>query len=417
MHFELPYGRSTRSFELPDGCRPTVLEPSAGPTPGLPSELVSQALAQPIASPPLGECLRGAVRIVVAISDITRPCPSHILLPPLLDTLNEAGIPDDQVTVVCAIGLHRHHTETERRALVGDAVWKRVSVVDSDPDDVVALGTTTAGTPVEITRLVAEADAVIAVGNIEYHYFAGYSGGYKAIVPGCSSFRTVSTNHSLMLRPGAVAGRLQGNPARLDLEEAGRMANVRFVLNAILDSGKEIVGMVAGDPLAAHRAGAEILDSSKRVRLARKVPISIASPGGYPKDINLYQAHKGMEMAAMTVVDGGTLILVAECEDGVGHDVLERWLREARAPSECVARLQKGFVLGGHKAAAIARLMLRTNEVDLVSSLPTGQVLDMGFVPCETVQAAVDHALAHHGEDSAIVVMPHAAATLPIIGR
>ena len=416
MQFNLPYGRSTRSFNLPDACRPIVLEPSTGPTPGEPSELISQALEQPIGSPPLGECLRGANQIVVAISDITRPCPSHVLLPPLMDALNQAGILDDQVTIVCAIGLHRHHTELERRTLVGDSVCERVAVVDSDPDDVVALGTTKAGTPVEITRLVAEADAVIAVGNIEYHYFAGYSGGYKAIVPGCSSFRTVSANHALMLHPGSVTGRLEGNPARLDLEEAGRMAKVRFVLNAILDSANEIIGVVAGAPVAAHRAGAEMLDSSKRVPLKRKVPIVVASPGGYPKDINLYQAHKGLEMAAMTVVDGGTLILVAECEDGVGHDVLERWLREARTPSECVARLQKGFVLGGHKAAAIARLMLRANEVGLVSSLPAAQVLDLGFAYYETAQAAVDHAFARHGADSPTVVLPHAAATLPIIG-
>ena len=416
MRFDLAYGRTSRSVVLPDTAHVVLLEPAAESAPAPPEELIARALAEPIGSPPLRDCVRGASHVVIVISDITRPCPSAIMLPPLVDALNAAGIPDDHLTVVCAIGVHRHHTEAERRTLVGDDVWKRVPVVDSDPHDVVPLGTTAAGTPVEITRRVVEADAVIAVGNIEYHYFVGCGGGLKAVVPGCASERTVSANHSMMTRPEAVAGRLEGNPVRMDLEEAAKLTNIRFILNALLDSKGHVAAVVAGDPVAAHRAGCEILDASNQAQLSTKVPIAIASTGGYPKDINLYQAQKSLDNAARTVAEGGTLVLLAECSDGVGHDVFEQWMREAPSPTACLARFEQGFVLGGHKAAAIARLAVRMYQIALVSSLLPEDVREMGLVPYETAQAAVDQALAYYGPDASVIVMPHAASILPIIG-
>jgi len=415
MELSLAYGHTRQSVVLPDTVQTVLLEPATESAPAPSEELIAQALAEPIGSPPLGDCVRGISRLVIVISDITRPCPSAIMLPPLLDALNAAGIPDDHITIVCALGLHRPHTETERRTLVGEKVWERVAVVDSDPHDVILLGTTAAGTPVEITRRVTEADAIIAVGNIEYHYFVGYGGGLKAIVPGCASERTISANHSMMTQPEAVAARLDGNPVRMDLEEAAQLTNITFILNALLDSNGHIAAVVAGDPVAAHRAGCAILDAHNQARLTARVPITIASPGGYPKDINLYQAQKSLDNASRTVCEGGMLILVAECSEGVGHDVFEQWMRETPDPAACLARLEREFVLGGHKAAAIARVAMHVYQIALVSSMPAEDVRTMGLVPYETVQAAVDQALACYGSDASVVVMPHAASTLPIM--
>ncbi|MDY6876148.1 MAG: nickel-dependent lactate racemase [Chloroflexota bacterium] len=413
--FALAYGRGTQPVALPANARVAVLKPAEETSGAPPEALMISALTEPIGAPRLAECLRGARHIVVVTSDRTRPCPSAQLLPPVLDALNEVGIPDEQVTIICALGSHRRQTDDERRALVGKTVWRRVQVVDSDPEDTIALGTTAAGTPVEIDRRLVDTDAVIAVGNIEYHYFAGYSGGIKAIVPGCASLRTITANHSRMSQPGAVAARLDSNPVRMDLEEAARHVHVPFILNAILDGAGRIAAAVAGDPIVAHREGCRILDSRNRARLAEPAPVVLACPGGHPKDINLYQAQKGLDNAAHALAAGGTLVLVAECQEGLGHPTFAQWMREEPDPAARIRRLERGFVLGGHKAAAIARVMLQAGEVALVSSLPPGEMRQMGFTPYPTAQAAMDTALAHHGADAPIVVMPHAATTLPIV--
>jgi len=415
--YTLPYGRTAQLVVLPPTATITVLEPAEEPATSPPEELIATALAEPIGSLPLVDCIRGAGRMVVVISDRTRPCPSAQMLPPLLDTLNAAGVPDDRITVLCALGCHRRQTDRERRALVSQAVWQRVKVVDSNPEDTCLLGVTTAGTPIEIDHRLLDADAVIVLGNVEYHYFAGYTGGLKGIVPGCASLRTISANHSLMTRPGAVAASLQSNPVRMDLEEAARSVNVPFILNAVLDGEHRIASVVAGDPITAHRAACRVLDARNKARLSAPAPVVIASAGGYPKDIDLYQAQKALDNAVRALVPGGTLVLVAACEDGLGHPIFARWMLEESDPTARIQRLENGFVLGGHKAVAVSRAMLHAGQIALVSSLPADEVKRMGFVPYLTAQAAVNAALACHGSSATIVVMPHAAETLPILNE
>jgi nickel-dependent lactate racemase len=376
---------------------------------------VIQALEAPVDAPKLTQCLKSAKRVAIVISDKTRPCPSARLLPPLLDGCRETGIRDQWVTVISALGAHGCQNDAERRGLVGDAVWDRVEVVDSNPEDVTFLGVTRAGTPVEVDRRVAEADVVIAVGNIEYHYFAGYTGGMKAIVPGCASRSTVAANHRLMTQPGAVAGEIYGNPLRMDFEEAAELVGVAFILNVVLDGAGHIAAAIAGDPIGAHRAGCRILDAHNRAHLDAPVPIVVASVGGYPKDIDLYQAQKGMDNAARALAQEGTLVLVAECREGIGDPTFARWMKEESDPAARIGRLDEGFVLGGHKAAAISRVLLKASEVALVSTLPPWDVEQMGFVPYRDAQVALDAALARHGSSARTCVIPNAATTLPIL--
>lgn len=287
---------------------------------------VRYALAHPIGAKPLRELVKPGQKIAIIASDISRPVPSYEILPAILDELTVAGCRDGDITVVFALGSHRHHTEEEKRHLAGERVWRRVRCVDSDPDDCTHLGTTSAGTPVDITRVVAEADFRICTGNIEFHYFAGYSGGAKAIMPGVSTPAAIQANHRMMVRESACAGKLDGNPIRADIEEAGRICGVDYIVNVVLDEHKHIVHAVAGDTIEAHRAGCAYLDRMYRRPIPQCADIVLVSQGGAPKDANLYQTQKALDNAKHAVKRGGTIILIGACPEGLGSAKFEQWL-------------------------------------------------------------------------------------------
>ena len=224
------------------------------------AEAVREALKSPIGTKRLGELVRPGQKIAVITSDITRPCPSHVILPELLRELSKAGVRDEDITVVFALGSHRVHTQEEQMRLVGREIFDRVRCVDAAREGFVHVGVTRAGTPVDIDPVVAGADVRICVGNIEFHYFAGYSGGAKAIMPGVSTRDAIQKNHSKMVLDAARAGNLLENPLRQDIEEAAAMVGVDFILNVVLDEEKKIVKAVAGDLRRAHEAGCAFLD-------------------------------------------------------------------------------------------------------------------------------------------------------------
>jgi nickel-dependent lactate racemase len=411
----LKYGRSALDLELGEsGAWSTVLEPCRLAAPADQMACVRRALANPIESGRLCERVRPGQRSVIVTSDVTRPCPSARLLPLLLDELNRGGVRDRDITVVFGLGSHRAHTEEEQRWLAGAAVTERVRCIDSDPGDVQHLGRTSRGTPVSIFRPVLEADLRICLGSIEYHYFAGYSGGAKAIVPGTSGLDTIQQNHRLMVEPGARSGELDGNPVREDIDEAGRMVGIDLVLNVLLDGSQRIVDAVAGHPEAAHREGCARLDQVGRSMVERVADLVIVSAGGYPKDINLYQAQKALDNARQIVRPGGIILLVAECTEGMGNSVFETWMRDPRGADGIVARLRREFVLGGHKAAAIA-LAMQQVDIYLVSALTQDAARSIGFYPFESVGSALHAALKQLGSHPIIIVMREGASTLPAV--
>jgi nickel-dependent lactate racemase len=410
----LLYGDRPVQVSLPDANLLGVLEPRRPGQPPDESALVRKALAEPIGTPRLRDLAQPGQRVVIVTSDLTRPCPSERLLPQLLDELQAAGVPDSDMVVVLALGLHRPMTDVEMEAAVGTDVYRRVRVINHDPLDVVQLGTTSRGTPVEIARAVVEADQRVCVANLELHYFAGYSGGAKAILPGCASQATVRANHAMMVRPEAAAGRLKGNPVRTDLEEGAAMVGVDFVLNVVVDGQHRILGAVAGDVTAAHRQGCELVAQQGIVPIPQLADVVLASAGGHPKDLNLYQAQKALDNAAQAVCDGGIVILVAECGEGFGNQVFEAWLCEAHSADEVLARIQCDFVLGGHKAAAVASVLKRA-RVYLVSSMPQERVRGCGLVPFDNVHRALETALAQAGPRARIWVMPEGGSALPVL--
>ena len=245
MKKELKYGKGTVTVELDEKNLLAELLPNEVAADLTGVEEVRRSLSEPIGTDGLSKLAVGKHNVVIVTSDITRPVPSYKIIPSILDELQKAGVKDDDITVVFALGSHRGHTEEEKRHLVGDAVYDRVKCIDADASDCVRVGVTKAGTPVDIFRKVAEADFKICVGNIEFHYFAGYSGGAKAIMPGVSTREAIQCNHRMMVRHEACAGRLDGNPIREDIEESGKLLGIDYIVNVVLDAHKEIIKCVS----------------------------------------------------------------------------------------------------------------------------------------------------------------------------
>lgn len=414
MKFEVNYGKGKINFSLPKAQLMGVLEPNYVSLELLNEEEVLRSMANPIASEPLDKIVRVGEKIVIVTSDITRPLPSYIIMPLLLMKLFSYGINKDDITIVLALGSHRKHTIEEKRRLIGaDAYDSGIKIIDSDMDDCVRLGFCNNGTPVDIFRPVAETDRIICLGNIELHYFAGYSGGMKAVMPGVSSHEAIQVNHANMVKTGACAGNIRSNPVRQDIDQILDFINIDFIINVVLDEKKNIIKSFAGHPIQAHRLGCEFLDKMYKIEIKRKADIVIVSPGGFPKDMNIYQSQKGLDNSRHAVRDGGIIIWCASSGEGFGESVFEEWMR-TKTPEEMINEINENFKLGGHKAAAIAMALNRV-KIYMVSDLPDDLVRSIHFMPFNSVQEALDQALSDLGVESKVLIMPQAGSTLPYL--
>lgn len=399
----MPYGKTKVSVDMPSKYNVIVVKPTKAAAVHDETKEVERALKNPIGSRRLSEIAGAGEKAVIIVNDATRPTPTAKLLPPLFSELNEGGVED--VTIVFGLGIHRKQTEDEKRAILGE-FYGKIKSIENDLNDCVYLGTTKRGTPVEVFKPIADADIVICTGTIEFHYYAGYSGGAKSILPAVSSKRSIDANHALMLDPKSCAGRLD-SPVREDIEEAGEMPGIDFILNVVLNDRKEMSFAVAGDYIDAHRKGVAFLDKMLKVKV-EPADILIVSPGGFPKDIDIFQSHKALEHGKSAVREGGLIILVAECREGYGNRVFEEWLRFGR--DEVIEKFKSGFVMGGHKAALIAALSKKA-DLYLVSSLPDEMVRKAYFIPA-SLKGALEMALAKHGDNARIIVMPYGGSTL-----
>lgn len=412
MELSFGLGTGSQAVSVPEENLLGVLHMNPAAPERTGQEAVRFALENPIGLPRLSEILPKNKKIAIVTSDISRPCPSWDILPPLLAELERAGVALANVTLVFGLGSHRHQTEAEMRHLVGDA-YDRIRCVDSDCGDCVRMGMTSRGTPVDVTRTVAEADFRICLGNVEYHYFAGYSGGAKAIMPGVSSRDAIQANHRLMVRNDACAGRLEDNPLRQDIEEAGRICGIHYIVNVVLDEHKQIISAAAGDSVAAHRALCRYLDTLYRKPIPKQADIVLVSQGGAPKDLNLYQTQKALDNAKHAVRPGGIIILIGSCKEGLGEKCFERWIQEAKCSHDLIDRVQTHFELGGHKAAAIA-MVLENARIFLVSEMDPALVRKCFLEPYTSAQQALDDAFRILGPSATVLAMPYGGSTLPI---
>ena len=417
MRVAFGFGNGEQTVDIPDKNCLGVLEQNEMP-PHVESEaeIIKLALDSPIDSLRIEDIVKPGERIVIITSDKSRPMPTDRVLPHLLDRLHQAGVSRNDITLVFALGSHPPQTEEERRALAGERAWEEIACIDSDPCDCVSLGHTRRGSPVEIMRRVVEADRRICLGNIEYHYFAGYSGGAKAIFPGVASHNTIQTNHRRMTEDAACAGSLAGNPVREDLEEGAAFCSADFILNVVLDGHKHIVGAYAGDVTSAHRAGCTFVDRLFGVSIPQRADIVLVSQGGAPKDINLYQTQKALDNARHAVKDGGIVILIGSCKEGFGSKAFEEWLMAAENSKSLIERIEREFQLGGHKAAAIAMVLEKT-DIFLVSDLDESLVRRIFMTPFSTAQNAFEEALSRKGHKATVWAMPNGGSTLPRLSK
>ncbi len=419
MKLEFGFGNTTQAVCVPEKNILEILEPNSVEVELKGEAAVNFALENPVGAPKLREVVKPGQKIAIITSDITRPMPTYKVMPALLDEIYaglgytpEAGKKNEDITLVFALGSHRPHTEEEKLRLAGERAYNEIKVEDSTPDDCVHMGTTKRGTPVDISRTVAEADIRICLGNIEYHYFAGYSGGAKAIMPGVSTREAIQCNHRFMVSEDAYAGHLEGNPIREDIEEAAAICGVDYILNVVLDEHKKIIYAVAGDVTKAHRKGTAFLDTLFLKKLDRQADIVLVSQGGAPKDLNLYQTQKALDNSKHAVREGGTIILIGSCKEGLGEHVFEEWMTKSESPEAMIERIGRDFQLGGHKAAAIA-MVLKRAKIVLVSDLPDDFVKSIFLTPAHSVQEAFDMAMEEYGPDATVIAMPYGGSTLP----
>lgn len=410
MITELKKGNEVEKVILPK--QPVILNPANLPEDLDEAAVVKKALEEPIGSKRLNQIVKPGDKIVIITSDITRPMPTGKVMDPLMEELLSAGVSPDNVTLVFARGSHRHHSQQEMAHLAGNW-YEKICCVDSDSENVIHLGTTSSGTPVDIDARVVQADRRICLGNVEFHYFAGYSGGAKAIMPGVSTVSAITMNHRMMVDPRARAGNLDDNPVRRDIEEAGKMTGIDFIVNVVLNTRKQIIYCAAGDSIQAHRDACAYLNDIYRSPISAKADIVIVSQGGAPKDLNLYQTQKALDNAGHAVKDGGTVILVGSCFEGFGNQVFEEWMLKYTNPDDMIQALHAHFQLGAHKATAIAMLKKRA-DILFVSDMDSAIVEKTFLKPVHDLQSAVDACLKKYGNDADVIVMPYGGSTLPV---
>ena len=421
MNVNLAYGRGGLPVEFPDG-RITVIEPSFRS--GLADErgAVLESLEHPIGCPPLRDWLKPNAKIVILFTDITRATPNHRLIPWLLAFLEGAGVRREQVTLLNQLGTHRPNTKAELEKMLTPEVVAGWRVVNHEPENhaaCVALGTTRTGVPALINRIAVEADVRILTGFIEPHFFAGFSGGPKALMPGVAHLETVMSNHGVdnLNDSRSTFGICEGNPLWDELLEIALRVGPSFLLNVTLNEHREITRVFAGDLVEAHQVGREYVRTAAMQRVDRPYEVVVTTNSGYPLDMNLYQGVKGMSAGARILAPDGLLILAAECSEGVpAGSPFDRLLREGGSTEEIITLLATpGFVRPEQWQAQIQSLIQRRARVQLHSSMPVEVLRAAHLTPCPDIGAAVRAELDRLGPAARVAVLPQGPLTIPYL--
>src|SRR5687768_13893031 len=419
MQVKLAYGQSHLAVDLPDEST-TIIEPLR--TPGLPHEqqAVLRALETPIGAKPLRDWITTGANICIAFTDITRATPNDRIIPWLLEYLS--FVPREQITLLNQLGTHRPNTAEELEKMLTPEVVRNYRVINHEPENPKAMkqfGVMHDGTPALINKHLAEADVRIITGFIEPHFFAGFSGGPKGIMPGCAALETVMASHDAanIGNPRSTFGITIGNPIWDEIRDVALRLGPSFLLNVTLNEFRQITGVFAGDLIEAHRTGYEFVRKSAMQRVKAPFDIVVTTNSGYPLDLNLYQGVKGMSAAARIVAENGTIILACECREGVpAGSPLDTLLRESKSPEEMLTRLTTaGHVRPEQWQAQIQALIQRRAEVLVHSSLPDDILEKAHLKPCKDIGATVREKLAQHGPGARVAVLPQGPLTIPYL--
>lgn len=420
--FKLNYGQTEISFELPAGNFLGILEGKKMAAVEAIASAIKTSLKNPTGVPPLKKFVKSGEKIVICVPDKTRQTKTDQILPIVLDELNAAGVPDEKITVIFARGTHLAHTRAEMEKIVGKKVAARVKLLDHDSENqnnLVKVGKTSRGNEVWVNKLVVEANKRILIGGITYHYFAGFAGGRKTILPGVASYETIQRNHKQVLeeirkhgkRTDAVAGNLKGNPVHEDMLEAARMLGPTFIVNVLLNGDKELAFVFSGDIEEAHRKGCDTLDQYARVEVREKADLVIVSAGGHPKDIDFVQMHKTIENASYVLKEGGVMILVGEAKIGFPRPEYLAWANLGKAQN--IAKdLKKEFFISKHTIYAVVK-KAETYRLIWLTKMDPNLVKKVQMIPVSTMEEALKAAAQHLPKKPSIYIMPQGYNTLP----
>jgi nickel-dependent lactate racemase len=426
--YTVPFNKGELNFELPAGMTGTVaVSKPVPPIEDVPAAIV-QALANPINSPPLRELARPGDTVCIVFTDITRSSPDHLLVPAILVELQAAGVRDEEITLLCGIGMHRPSTQEEKVTKLGQEVVDRYRVVDNEPQNpaaLVDLGTTDSGIPLSVNKIAYEADLLVATGIVEPHQYAGYSGARKTLAVGAAGEAMIAYTHGPQMidHPGTRLAKIEGNPFHEAITEAARRANLSFILNVVQDDHKRPVTILAGEPEATF---VELVNAAKKVY---QVPIphqfDVAVAGvGYPKDENLYQASRAASYLffapTCVIKEGGVLIVPAPTAEGAGDGVgeqrfLEKMQGAADMPSLLAELRRTGYPPGAQRAFVMAKV-LEKSYVIVVGSKTPDVVQQVHMIPAVDMDEAFRIAAEKIGRtDLDLLIVPHALLTLPIV--
>lgn len=419
MQAKLPYGKRYLPGDIPPDS--VIIKPKNLAAAGEAQMTVRRALEHPIGSPKLSQISKPQSKVAIVVNDITRPTPSYLLLPEIIRELSAAGVRRANITVIVATGNHRPNTPGELKRLLGAEIVDGYRIINHSCQDkscLSYLGNTNRGLPIYVNSYLAWADVKILTGTIGIHHSMGYGGGRKSILPGVIGFETLRIHHSFPLRPHEPAmGWIDGNQFHEEAVEAARMAGVDFILNVVQNERKQVSRVVAGDLERAFLEGTRFFDEKWKVKISEKSDITITSPGGYPKDIDLHQAQKAVSAAEMITKKGGVIILVAECKDGIGK--FKGWLQEAKSPRQVTERFKREGFTSEHSGKAMmwARALERYRIIVVTDGVSREDLKSMFFEGADSVEDALKKAgrnLANNGE---VLVIPYATDLVPVLRK
>ncbi len=413
-HIKLPYGKSLVEIDVPKNNLVGILTGKHAPGQTI-ERAFEHAWKNPIGIENPAKLIKPGERVVFVVTDHTRSTPTQEIFSLLWECIH-TNVRSDDVVLIVATGTHRPPTKEELQAMFGNLLDRfRIEVHDCD-NDLLQVGTSRRGTPILVNQHVAEADRVVTIGHIGMHYYAGYSGGRKNILPGVAGRETIEKNHAQLTDPGCEACVYQGNPISEEMSEAAQMVGVDFIVDCVLDGQGQVGRVVIGDLEEAHAVGRAFWDSLFRVTVPERADLVVVSAGGHPKDIDLYQSYKALYNAGKAVKRGGIILLVAACPDGAGNDVFADWAMRSKHPRDVFDIFaREGFKLGGHKALYLAKDLQRA-EIYLLSEGSRSCVERFFLEPVSSPAEVLNAARKRFGKDYRVLVMPHGAETFPIIG-
>jgi nickel-dependent lactate racemase len=419
MKVKLAYGENGLTVDLPDDIT-TVITPKHSD--GLEDEKAAlwHALNKPIDAPPLRNWLNSKSKICITFTDITRATPNNRLIPWLLEYLS--FVPSKNITLLNSLGTHRENTKDELEKMLTSQVVKNYKITHNDPenkDSHVQVGTLRDGTPAYISKHIVSADLRIITGFIEPHFFAGFSGGPKGILPGAAYIETIMANHRAenIAHPNATFGITEGNPIWEEMRDIALKVGSTFLINVSLNDERKITGIFAGDLISAHKKGTEFVKQCAMQPVKEKFDIVITTNSGYPLDLNLYQGVKGMSAAAKIVKDGGVIILACECRDGIPYNSsYEKMLKEGKNPDELLnIILNSKTTQPDQWQVQIQAQIQKKAKVYLYSTLPDEDVKNAHLIPCKNIEKTVAELVSERNGKAKIAVLPQGPLTIPYL--